>query len=404
VSDLRPRAALRAAETVRHGRLRRFNPWVGALKVLAVGLLVVLVGGLSAGAIVVNNLVSNVKTVDIGNEGEDAPLPTVGAYEGGFNILIVGSDQCEKEGGCEDRDAVLNDVNLLLHVSEDQTNAVAVSIPRDLVIPIPSCTDSGGEATEPRSAVQINQALSIGGVSCVVATVEELTGLTINFAGLITFNGVIAMGDAVGGVPVCIAGPIVDPNTGINITEAGTYTMGGQDALNFLRTRYGVGDGGDLTRISSQQVYLSSLVRTLQSSGTLSDPVKVYRLAQAATQSMTLSTAFAQLDTLASVAFALKDIPTDRVTFVQYPSIAEANGRVLTDEVNADELFDLIQADTPFTLPAAGDGKGSGLDPSATPTPTPTTVPDATATPLPVLDATGQTAADQTCSLPFSGQ
>jgi LCP family protein required for cell wall assembly len=414
MSELRPRenralkpSSARPAGIARHGRLKKSSALKSVLGVLAATLAVLLVSGASVSAIVVTNLASNVEIVEIEADATEAPLPTIGAYEGGFNILVIGSDQCETEGGCKDRSGVLNDVNMVLHVSEDQTNAVAVSIPRDLVVPVPSCDDPDGSGMiSAMSGRPINETLSIGGIPCVVKTVEQLTGLTINFAGLITFNGVIKMGDAVGGIPVCVNGPIHDQYTGLNIESAGTYVMGGQDALNFLRTRHGVGDGSDLTRISSQQVYLSSLVRTLQSAGTLGDPLKVYGLAKAATESMTLSKNFSQLDTLASVAFALKNIPPASLTFVQYPGTTGVGGiytgKVAPIVAQADALFQHIRDDEPFALAAVGDGRGSEADPNApvaTPDPLATVDPAATAAPLDVLDVKGQTAADYTCSV-----
>jgi LCP family protein required for cell wall assembly len=342
----------------------------------------------------------------------EGPPPSIGAYSGGFNILIVGSDRCEKDGGCKDRDAELNDVTMLLHVSQDQTNAVAVSIPRDLVVPIPSCPQPDGTgSTSAMSARPINETLYYGGLPCTVLTVEKLTGLDIQFAGMITFNGVIEMSNAVGGVDVCVDGPIKDKYTGLDLPAAGTYNLSGAQALAFLRSRHGVGDGSDLTRISSQQVYLSSLVRTLKSSDTLGDPIKLYRLAQAATQSMTLSDNFSKLDTLVSVAMALKNVPLEKVTFVQYPGTTEAGGvytgKVAPVKAKADQLFSLIESDTPFALAAVGDDKGSTVDPNApvteAPDPTATADPaapvDPSATPEPVLDISGQTAADYTCTI-----
>jgi LCP family protein required for cell wall assembly len=412
MSELRPRSNRSAAVAgiARHGRLKKAGPWATILKFVGAALVVVLVSGASVAAIVVNQIADQVTTVTLVGETEGPP-PSIGAYSGGFNILIVGSDKCEVEGGCKDRDANLNDVTMLLHVSEDQTNAVAVSFPRDLVVPIPSCPDEDGSGVNSAmSARPINETLYYGGLPCTVLTVEALTGLDIQFAGLITFNGVIQMGDAVGGVPVCVNGPIHDKYTGLNIDAAGTYVMGGQDALNFLRTRHGVGDGSDLTRISSQQVYLSSLVRTLKSGETLGNPVKLYNLAQAATKSMTLSEGFSNLDTLVSIGLALKDIPLESVTFVQYPGTTGVGGvyagKVAPVKAKADQLFGLIKADTPFALAAVGDGRGSEVDPNApvveaTPDPAATVDPTAPVTDpaLEVLDIKGQTAADYTCSV-----
>jgi len=412
MNALEPRPPAGAPGTpllARHGQLARQRPWRSVVALVAAALAVLLVSGASVAAIVVYQLGSDIETFVLPGQAAGEQAPSIGAYEGGFNILIVGSDVCEDDSGCNGRgSAELNDVTMLLHVSEDQTNATAVSFPRDLVVPVPSCPRADGNGSySAMSARPINETLSYGGLSCTVLTVEEFTGMDIQFAGLIKFSGVIKMSDAVGGVPVCVSGPVVDSDSGLNLPEAGTYTLGGQDALNFLRTRHAIGDGGDLTRISSQQVFLSSLLRTLQSSETLGDPVKVYNLARAATSSMLLSDNFAQLDTLASVALALKDIPLENFNFVQYPGSTEGTGvyagKVQPVESKATELFDKLRADEPFTLAAGGDGQGSVPAPDATEAPV---APEASAAPgagaeAPVeqLDQRGQTAADVTCSV-----
>ena len=407
MSELRPRSELRTTTPgiARHGRLRRARGWPTALAIVATSLAVVLVSATSVAAIVVNSLTSKVQpTVDIADPTED-PIPAIGAIEGGFNILIVGSDtrlgQDGIGGSYEDESGVLNDVNILLHVSQDQTNAVAISIPRDMVVDIPDCPYEDGSGSRGWSTRPINEALYAGGLRCVVMTVENLTGLPIQFAGLITFTGVIAMGDAIGGVPVCVTGPIFDDNTGLTIAQAGTYDLKGIDALAFLRSRAGVGDGSDLTRISSQQVYMSSLVRKLQSEGTLGNPKRVYDLASAALNNMQLSSSLGSLDTMVSIALALKDIPPQNVVFVQYPGYTGGDGvyagKVAPDTATAEALLSLVRADQPFLLDTVGDDRGSTVDPNAP-------APDPTATPvdpnLPVVDGLrGQRASDYTCSI-----
>jgi len=377
------------------------------LALVAAALAVLLVATGSIAAIVAAQLGSDVDTFVI--PGQEDAAPGIGAYKGGFNILIVGSDVCEDDSGCNGRgSAELNDVTILLHVSADQTNAVAVSFPRDLVVPVPSCPKADGSGNySAMSARPLNETLSYGGMPCTVATITALTGVDIQFAGLIKFSGVVAMSNAVGGVPVCVSGPVVDKYSGLDLPAAGTYPLSGEQALAFLRSRHGVGDGGDLTRISSQQVFLSSLLRTIKSSDTLGDPVKVYNLAKAAVSSMKLSENFAQLDTLASVALALRGVPLDRFSFVQYPGSTEGSGvyagKVQPVKGKADELFAKILADEPFSLPAGGDGEGSTADPNAVVPPAdPAATADPTATaaaPLPELDLRGQTAADSTCSI-----
>jgi len=403
--ELRPRdrssGTAKLPGIARHGRLKKSNPWPSVAKFIAAGLAVVLVSGVTLGALAVNQLRSNLAANAVTLIGEtEGPPPSIGAYEGGFNILIVGSDTRAGQegigGSADDESGTLNDVNILLHVSQDQTNAVAVSFPRDMVVGIPECPDAEGD-TKGYSTEPINVSLFYGGLACVVLTVQELTGLPIQFAGLITFTGVINMADAIGGVPVCVTGPIYDD--GIIIPEAGTYNLTASDALGFLRTRSGVGDGSDLTRISSQQVYLSSLVRTLKSAGTLGDPSKVYKLARTAAANLQLSNSLADINTMASIALALKDIPLERVTFVQYPGSTGGDGiysgKVRPDTATGDQLMAYIASDQPFVLAQAGDGRGSELDPNA---PAPEVPVDNTG--LPILEGvSGQTAGDYTCSI-----
>lgn len=427
MSDIRPRSS-RTAETTsiaRHGRLRKPSAVATVVKLIAATLAVVLVSAGSVAAITLYQLNAQIQTVHLVGETQGPP-PDLGAFDGGFNILIVGSDTRQGQdgigGSAKDDSSVLNDVTMLVHVSQDQTNAVVVSIPRDMVVPIPPCPRADGKGNySGMSAMPINNTLAYGGLPCTVLTVKALTGLDIPFAALITFTGVANMADAVGGVPVCINGPLHDPYSGIDIDHAGTFTLSGAVALAFLRSRHGVGDGSDLGRISSQQVYLSSLVRTIKSSDTLTNFTKLYGLANAATKNMQLSTSLSNVNTMVSMALVLKNIPPSRLTFVQYPSTTGVggvySGKVAPLTAPAAALFATIKADQPFTL-NSGTGRGSVADPnaaasaSATPTPTASasgkTTTSAAPTPVATTPAAqnaevlqgvlGQTAADYTCS------
>ena len=413
---------------VRHGRLRRSHAWTTIVAVTAGALAVVLVSGASVAAISLAQFNANIDVVDLVAAPGEEPrvIPTIGEWEGGFNVLIVGIDNDGRQSDASRRDgAVLNDVNILVHVAEDKQSAVAVSFPRDLVIPIPSCPDPDGEGSSfAMSAQPLNVAYSVGELNCVVLTLEELTGLDIPYAGTISFSGVARLSTAVGGVDVCVDGPINDRYTGLSLPSAGTWTLEGKTALAFLRTRHGVGDGSDLGRISSQQVYLSSLIRKVQNEGVLTDFTKLYGLAQVATSSMQLSRSLASLDTMVSMAQALHGIPTENIVFVQYPTYYGSGvnaGKVLPRTTPAAALLERISNDERFTLEEGNTGVGSTIDPNAptgepSPTPEPTettppkngkvepevepTLPPVDTTPPGVLeDVPGQTAADYTCSV-----
>jgi len=408
VSEVRKRAAQVSDKPgiARHGRLSRAAAWKSALALLAGSLAVVLVAGVSVAGIAVWQLQSQIETEEIPFDAGGAP-PSIGAMEGGFNILLVGSDSREGTSGQYGKsNSVLNDVNMLLHVAQDQQSATLVSIPRDMVVPLPRCENGGPATGEP-----INTTLFYGGLSCTVMTVQNLTGLEIQFAGIITMDGVIEMSNAVGGVEVCITEPIRDPYTGLDLPTAGSHTLQGWDALAFLRSRHGVGDGSDLGRISSQQVFLSSLVRKIKSDDTLTDFGKLYGIANAATQNMTLSEGFSSPTTLISIALALKNIPLQNIAMVQYPSRTGGTG-IFTGKVQpipgtAKALFDAIKADVPIGLDerAVGANGGSTLDPNAPVPETPAT-PDPSATDAPaapeahvIPGVKGQSAAQHTCSV-----
>ncbi|MBO9578680.1 MAG: LCP family protein, partial [Microbacteriaceae bacterium] len=219
------------------------------------------------------------------------------------------------------------------------------------------------------------------------------------------FNGGIQMANAIGGVDVCVAGAIVDEDTGLNLPAAGTYNLSGYDALAFLRTRGGVGDGSDLGRVSSQQVYLSSLVRKIKADGTLSDLGRLLRLAQAALENMSMSGSLADPYTLVQMARVLQHIPLNRITFTQFPTVGgdpSPHGYYFPVDAGF-AIFDHIRADQPFQLAAVGDDRGSTLDPNGALTPE-QQAQLADNSGLPVLEGvTGSTAADFSCSVPYYG-
>jgi LCP family protein required for cell wall assembly len=392
-----------------HGRLPNPNPMAAVLRFLAIALCVVLVSAVSVGAIAFARVAGelNANKVDIGTGG--GSVPTIGAYSGPVNLLLVGSDTRNGQKGHygENPGSTLNDVNILIHVSDDHSKATVMSFPRDLYVDVPACPDPShpGQRLAPETDVKINSTLEYGGVGCVRDTVAALTGISIPYAALITFDGVVEMSNAVGGVQVCVAKAINDDYTQLHLS-AGTHTLQGPTALKFLRTRHGVGDGSDLTRISSQQVFLSALVRKIKSNSTLSDVTKLYGLAKAAANSMVLSSTLANLDTMVSIARAVAPISLDRFVLVQYPTVVSGDG--LTPNTSAaTALVDAVKADKTLRLSTkqkgATDGQGSVVQGASTSSPSPAPSPSASSSSGDTVDlpdtVVGQTAAQQTCSV-----
>ena len=387
------------------------------MRVVAIVAVVGVVSSASIAAIAVNSLASEVQanTVDLGNEGDVQQLVDVGAIEGGVNVLIVGSDtridQLATPG--DDTDGARNDVTMLMHISQDHQNVSVISFPRDTMIDMPECTDQGdGEVKPAQNYQQLNTALGKGGLPCVVSAVQQITGLKIPYAGVIAFDGVAAMTSVVGGVDVCVSQPINDPYSQLSLS-AGVHTLSGTEALAFLRTREGVGDGSDLARISSQQVYLSALVRKLLSSDTLTNPVTLYGIARSALTNMQFSTQLASVDSMVSIAKALQGVQLDKVAFLRYPVVEDPDdpNRVVVNDADSEILNAALANDTPLdlsqvaTADSATSADGTGDAPATDPATDPAADPSATATPdaggATVLpdSFTGQTAAEVTCSV-----
>jgi LCP family protein required for cell wall assembly len=393
-----------ALDTLRLSRLPRVDSRARAgVAVLAVVALVA-TGGLAFAGAATAGITANVlaklssNTIDI--TGPDGKPITVGPLTGPVNILLVGSDSGDGNAAYGVRGEALNDVTILIHLSPVSQSVTAMSIPRDLYVAQPAC------GTKPAVAqARFNIALSRGGLNCVVAAAAQLTGLPIQYAALIEFDGVVAMSDAVGGVPVCLVSAIDDPYTGL-VLSAGQHTLVGAQALAFLRTRHGLTTGSDLQRISNQQVFLSSLMRTIKSSQTLENPLTVIALAQAAAAHMTLSTQLAQTSTMVSMALAVRSIPLGRIAFVQYPSTPkDVRGQSVTlpNLDDAAALIAAIAADKAVvTQQLGGAAVASGTSSPATspsPSPTPTVAPPVA---LPT-GVSGQAADQSTCSTGQSG-
>lgn len=392
----------------RHGRLRTPNPAAAVGRFVAVALCVILVAGASLAAIVYGTLNANVGTNQIHLGDKPADVPTIGAHSGSVDMLLVGDDTRTGQKGHYGANpgSALNDVNILLHISDDHTKAYVVSFPRDTYVNVPACTDpkNPGHMLQPESDVKLNSALAYGGAACVRDTIANLTGFKIPYLAMITFDGVVEMSNAVGGVPVCVASAINDDYTELHLTK-GEHTLQGTTALKFLRTRHGVGDGSDLTRISSQQVFLSSLVRKLKQRSTLTDLTKLYGIASTASTSMSLSSSLANVDTMVSIGRALAPIDLDKLVFVQYPTSVQGDG-VVPDTKTASTLMKAVKQGRSLKLSKVPkeDAVGSEVDPSAsasaskTPSAAPSPTGSSSSVTLP-SGVLGQPANQESCSV-----
>jgi LCP family protein required for cell wall assembly len=384
-----------------HARRAPVSGWRRGAKALAIVLTVVVVAAVAVGGFFAFSQTQRLQEAAVPLKDAPAQPPALSSYDEPFSVLVVGTDECDDEvkaafgARCSDpeNEGARNDVNMLVHVSTDPRRVTVVSFPRDLLIPIPECTAADGTLFEGAYRAQINTAYEDGGLACVADTISELSGQTIPFAAKVSFGNVVNITDAIGGVEVCIGGDgIDDPDAGID-WPAGPRVVTGYDALAFLRTRHGVGDGSDLARIGNQQQYLSRLVNKLRSDEVLSNPATLITLANTAVNNITPSQSLADPLRIAQLAYTLKDVPFDDITFVQYPVVDDPDdpNRVIPDEAAAAVLWDALERNAPLVLTGeAGANGGVIADPSA---PAPTDPAPVETTPAPDASASAGTGA-----------
>ncbi|MFE9924928.1 LCP family protein [Streptomyces sp. NPDC005774] len=334
----------------RKPKARKALLWTGgtmAFVVLATG---------TAGYVYLQHLEGNVNTTDVGDAGSGNF-----SKDEAFNILVLGTDKRTGSGndGYGDAGSVGHaDTTILLHVSKDRTNATALSIPRDLIVDIPDCPTKLEDGTEKvipgLPGARFNRSLGEDGrdPGCTMRTVEEVTGIKPDHFMMADFNAVKTLTSAVDGVDVCVEHAVNDKQSKLEL-PVGTSKVAGEQALAFVRTRHSFGNEGDLDRIKVQQLFLASLMRKMSSSDTLTSPTKLVKLAEAATNALTVDTGIGNVSTLKDVALELKKVPPKNISFTTVPvrdnPAEKVKATVVVDESKAPQLFDAISGDVSLT-------------------------------------------------------
>ena len=179
------------------------------------------------------------------------------------NFLLVGTDSgtdaaggaaASQASGVATNGKSLADVIMLLRLDPKAKSAWVLSIPRDLWAEIPGAQDH-----------KINSAFYIGGAPLLVETVTSMFDVEINHYVQVDFAGFQDVVDTLGGVPVWFPHPARDPKSKLNITEPGCHVLGGEQALQYVRSRtytelidgrWIITGGDDFSRIDRQQDFL----------------------------------------------------------------------------------------------------------------------------------------------------
>jgi LCP family protein required for cell wall assembly len=283
---------------------------------------------------------------------------------GSQNILVLGSQtRLGQRGnfGYDPTPGVSNSDNLLIvHLDPTHTHAIVLSIPRDVFVYEPACKERAyvGTGTWPAQAYPpgaiIDGALNIGGPTCAVKTVEDLTGIKLDHFVEFNFNSFRIMVGQLGGVEVCVPpGPgYHDKATNLNLSP-GKHLLDYTQALQYVRDRHGVGTGadagGDLPRIELQQAFISSVAQKVSSTGLLSDIPSLLRIAGTATKALTVDQGLGSTTSILRLAQSLTHLKPKNVTLITMPSTTDTyqyptyDQHLMAVQPQDDVLFQLVR-------------------------------------------------------------
>lgn len=185
-----------------------------------------------------------------------------------FSLLLIGVDS-EKES-MNASSSFNGDTLMLLTFNPKTMNLTMFSIPRDTYVPISCKNNNYGK---------INSS-SYGGTNCVIKTIENLTGVTIDYYVKINFKGVVNLVDALEKIEVNV--PInfceQDSNRRFGNSEIclkkGIQNLNGEQALALARHRHSL-PLGDFQRVQHQQLIVEAISKKATSIHSISDFYKV---------------------------------------------------------------------------------------------------------------------------------
>ncbi len=259
--------------------------------------------------------------------------------ESGQTYLLVGTHLPGRSG--------LSAVSTLIaHVSGDGDQAVLVSVPPTALSDTPTCRDDDGEV-RPAVTEAFASALLDGGPSCLVRSVQQLTGLRVDHYLGLDLERLPGMVDALGDVSVCVPDAATGAGSAMDLPPGDTR-LTGEDVADFLRAG---STGSDLTGAAAaerEQLVLTATLRTALDTGTVADPLTLTRLLTSTGNTFTVDadTALDDVRALGSTLGGLSgdalqraEVPVARVGYVPAGSDQAA---VVVDATATRELFDAV--------------------------------------------------------------
>ena len=238
--------------------------------------------------------------------------PTSGSAADATNILVLGTDTRSdmpttgaEAPGWEPGQA-RSDTMLLVHIDGDRDSASVISIPRDSWVDIPG-----------HGKGKVNWAYSFGGPNLTVETVEKMTDVRIDHLTVIDWDGFKALTDAIGGVDIDIPKTVYDSARDVR-WEAGRHHLNGEEALLYVRQRYGLKDG-DLDRVARQQAFLRTLLKQTLEQELRKNPDQVLDLLSLFSKHASVDDDWSTTQ-MAKLAASLRNLRTDDISYLTVPT------------------------------------------------------------------------------------
>lgn len=185
-----------------------------------------------------------------------------------FTMLLMGVDSTGN--GISKGSSFNGDTLMLITFNPKTLNATIFSIPRDTYVPI-ACSQNREN--------KINSS-AYGGTSCVVNTIENLTGIKIDYYMKINFTGVVKLVDDLGGINLDVPIKFCEQDSQRRFGEylicldPGYQKLNGEQALALARHRHSL-PLGDFQRVQHQQLVVEAMIREFKNINKVDDFYKI---------------------------------------------------------------------------------------------------------------------------------
>ncbi|MEY4130068.1 MAG: hypothetical protein RLZZ31_192 [Actinomycetota bacterium] len=304
----------------------------------------------------------------------DLALDTA-SQSGVQNILIVGSDSREAVSKTDaDASAFMakgvqtggqrSDTIMVARVDAKKKTIDLMSFPRDLWIPIAPNWEYE----------RINTAFGSGktaeeGAQRLIDTIRKNFGIEINHYVQIDFKSFKGITEAVGGVSLYFEKGVRDENSGFYQPAAGCFTLKGDQALAYVRSRHleyfdgktkkWISDpSGDLGRITRQTYFMKTMVDRAQEKFGSFDLKKINDLVSSVSDNITLDSKF-DISEMISLAKSFKGFKGDQMGSYALPVYQDMTSGgasiVRLDAAGAEPIFNIfrgmpLETVTPYSV------------------------------------------------------